>query len=63
MVMQSMENMENKCLIRNVCAVGESALGQGMPWASRLFLKSMKRKILNFVHEVEKLISAISIQG
>ena len=33
-----------------------------MPWANRLFSKSRKRKILNFLHEVEKIISVISIQ-
>ena len=39
---------------------GESAaLGQRMSWANRLFSKSMTRKILNFLHEVEKKISVI----
>ena len=33
-----------------------------MPWANRLFSKSMKGKILNLLHEVEKMISVISIQ-
>ena len=32
------------------------------PWASRLFSKSMKVKILNFLHEVEKMISIIAVQ-
>ena len=41
--------------------VGESAaLGWFMPWANGLFSKSMKGKILNFLHEVEKMISVIS---
>ena len=36
---------------------GESAaLGRCMPWADRLFSKSMKGKILHFLHEVEKMI-------
>ena len=30
-----------------------------MPWANRLFSKSIKGKILNFLHEVEKMISVI----
>ena len=33
-----------------------------MPWAHRLFSKSMEGKILNFLHEVEKMISVISVQ-
>ena len=33
-----------------------------MPWATRLFSKSMKGKILNFLREVEKVISVISIE-
>ena len=33
-----------------------------MPWATRLFVKSMKGKILNFLHEVEKVILVIFIQ-
>ena len=42
---------------------GESeSLGQRMPWANRLFSKNMKGKISNFLHEVEKMISVISIQ-
>ena len=42
---------------------GESAaLGRRMPWANRLFSKSMKGKILNFLHEIEKMISVISMQ-
>ena len=44
------------------CNRGESvALGRRRPWANRLFSKSMKRKILNFLHEVEKMISVISV--
>ena len=42
---------------------GESAvLGRRMTWANRLFSKSMKGNILNFLHEVEKMISVISVQ-
>ena len=42
---------------------GESpALGRRILWANRLFSKSMKGKILNFLHEVEKIISVISVQ-
>ena len=42
---------------------GESAaLGRRMPWADRFFTKKMKGKILNFLHEVEKMISVISVQ-
>ena len=42
---------------------GESAaLGRRMPWANRPFSKSIKGKILNFLHEVEKMISVISVQ-
>ena len=39
-----------------------AALGWRMPWANRLFPKSMKLKILHFLHEIEKIISVISIQ-
>ena len=40
------------------------ALESRQSWAGvcRLFSKSMKEKILNFLHEVEKAISVISIQ-
>ena len=42
---------------------GESApLGRRTPWTNRLFSKTMKGKILNFFHEVEKMISVISVQ-
>ena len=42
---------------------GESAaLGRRMPWSNHLFLKSMEGKILNFLHEVEKMILVISVQ-
>ena len=42
---------------------GESAaLGRSMPWANRLFSKSMKGKILNFLHEAEKMISVTTVQ-
>ena len=45
-----------------LCVFKESAaLGRGMPWATFLF-KSMKGKILNFLHEIEKMISVISVQ-
>ena len=47
----------------NFFELGESAaLGWRMPWATRLFSKSMKGKFLNFWREVEKVISIISIQ-
>ena len=39
-----------------------AALNRRMPWANRLFLKNMKGKFLNFLHEVEKMISVISDQ-
>ena len=39
-----------------------AALGRRMPWANRLFSKSMRGKILNFLREVEKMISVISVQ-
>ena len=39
-----------------------SQLGRRMPWANRLFSKSMKGKILNFLHDIEKMISVISVQ-
>ena len=42
----------------SIISVGESR----QPWANRLFSKSMKGKILNFLHEVEKMISVISVQ-
>ena len=46
-----------------VCSKGElAALGRRMPWANSLFSKSMKGKILNFLHEVEKMIPLISVQ-
>ena len=48
----------NMLIIRGQSA----ALGQRMPWANRLFSKSIKGKILNFLHEVEKMISVISPQ-
>ena len=37
------------------------ALGHRKTWDNRLFSKSMKGKILNFL-EVEKMISAISVE-
>ena len=43
---------------------GEStALGRRMPWTNRLVSKSMKGKILNFLREVEKMISVISVRA
>ena len=39
-----------------------AALSRRIPWANRLFSKSMKGKILNFLHEVEKMIATISVQ-
>ena len=39
-----------------------AALDQRMLWANRLFSKTMKGKILNFLYEVEKMISVISVQ-
>ena len=49
--------------LRKLLIRGESsAFGQCMPWMNRLFSKSMKRKILTFLHEVEKMISVISVQ-
>ena len=42
---------------------GDSAvLDRRKPWANRLFLKSMRGNILNILHEVEKMISVISVQ-
>ena len=34
----------------------------GVPRVNRLFSKILKGKILNFPHEVEKMISIISVQ-
>ena len=45
-----------------MCRGESAALGRRMPWTNRLFSKSMKRKILNFLHEGEKMISVISGQ-
>ena len=39
-----------------------AALGRRLPCATFLFSKSMKGKILNILHDVEKVISVISIQ-
>ena len=45
------------------CVRRESAaFGRRMPWANRLFSKSMKGKISNFLHEVNKMISLICVQ-
>ena len=46
--------------LKKNCHRGESAaLDRCMPWANRFFFssKSMKGKILNFLHEVKKMIS------
>ena len=40
----------------------DQTLGRRIPWANRLFSRSMKRKILNFLHEVEEMISVISVR-
>ena len=50
---------------KNVEIIGRSqAVGESWQYASgqSSFLKSMKGKILNFLHEVEKMISVISVQ-
>ena len=39
-----------------------AALGRRMPWANLLFSKTMKGKILDFLHEVQKMISVISVE-
>ena len=44
------------------CRGESTALGRRMPWANRLFSKSIKGKILNFLHEVDKMISVISVE-
>ena len=36
------------------CRKESAALGRRIPWANRLFSKSMEWKILNFLHEFEK---------
>ena len=36
-----------------------TALGRRLPWANRVFSKSIQGKMLNFLHEVEKMISVI----
>ena len=47
---------------RHQSCTGESAaLGRRMPWANRIFSKSMKVKILNFLREVEKIILVIFV--
>ena len=63
------DNFINYCLndlkkLTNILhSRGESAaFGRRMPWANRLFSKSMKGKFLNFLHEIEKMISVISVQ-
>ena len=47
---------------RKRCREESAALGRRIPWANRLFSESTKGKILNFLHEVEKMISVISVQ-
>ena len=52
-------------IVRYMCIFGRgesAALDRHMPWANRLFSKSIKGIILNFLHEVEKMISVISVQ-
>ena len=41
---------------------GLAALSWRMPWANGPFSKSMEGKMFNFLHEVEKMISVISVQ-
>ena len=63
---------ENKYMVKykeiyilNIFCRGASApLGRRMPWAYVFssFSKSIKGKILNFLHEVEKMITVISVQ-
>ena len=36
-----------------------AALGRRIPWVNRLFSKSMKGKILNFLHAIKKMISVM----
>ena len=45
--------LNSKCPTQysNPCREELAALGRRMPWANRLFSKSMKGKILNFLHE------------
>ena len=45
-----------------ICKVESETLGRRMPWATYLFSKSIKGIILNFLHEVEKVILVIFIQ-
>ena len=45
-----------------LCRGESAALGRRMPWANRFVSKSMKGKILNFLREVEEMISVISVQ-
>ena len=42
------------------CRGESAALGRRVPWANSIFSKSTKGKILNFLHQVEKMISVIS---
>ena len=49
-------------LIKVINKGTSAALGWRMPWANRIFSKSINGKILNFLHEVEKMISVISVQ-
>ena len=57
-----MWNFEKIDFFRLKCTGESAALGWRMPWANHLFPKSMKGKILNFLHEVEKMISVISVE-
>ena len=47
---------------RNYSRGESAALGQRMPWANRLFSKSIKGTVLNFLHEFDKMISVISVE-
>ena len=48
--------------IKLSCRGESAALGRRIPWTNRLFSKSMKGKISNFIHEVQKMILVISVQ-
>ena len=50
------------CACVYVCKGESTALGRRIPWANRLFSKSIKGKIFNYIHEVEKMISVSSVQ-
>ena len=58
------ENLGGYCSIIDIIRqLNNSDVGESQqPWSNRLFSKSIKGKILNFSHEVEKMISTISVQ-